>query len=516
EPLYFTQDPEETIIDLNTLTIEWQTNAESETRLLYGTTPSYELGDIELTEMTTEHLIELSDLQAATVYYVAAVSSDGVNMTPVKEWVVCTKSESTGTIDVFFNHPVNTSVATETEAIYNPDFTGLYVEYIESATQTLDIAMYDWHEIPSALIDAINTAHAQGILVRIVTDSEIENTALADLASALPVVFGTDEGIMHDKFLIIDVDLITAKVVGGSTNWTDSNLGWDFNNIVTIEDQSLARAYTLEFNEMFGSSDGTPNPLFSRFGAEKLDNTPHKFEIGEIPVELYFSPSDGATAQMVEHLHAAESRIDFGIMVFTENSLGNSMLAAHNSVEVSGIIDYVEFNGSEFNLLVDGGVDVLDYMNEDGTQWPDGPVFHHKYCMIDHAVEDENPILITGSHNWSASAENINDENTLIIFDHSLANQFYQEYTQRRQEQLDLSIETAQYSQVQAFPNPIQDVLNIDSKTSVSYVVQALNGKTVAIGFLEVGTNQIDLSVLETGMYFLSLESGQNLKLIKN
>ncbi|MGB0424117.1 MAG: phospholipase D-like domain-containing protein, partial [Flavobacteriales bacterium] len=203
-------------------------------------------------------------------------------------------------------------------------------------------------------------------------------------------------------------------------------------------------------------------------------------------------------------------------MVFTENSLGNSMLAAHNSVEVSGIIDYVEFNGSEFNLLVDGGVDVLDYMNEDGTQWPDGPVFHHKYCMIDHAVEDENPILITGSHNWSASAENINDENTLIIFDHSLANQFYQEYTQRRQEQLDLSIETAQYSQVQAFPNPIQDVLNIDSKTSVSYVVQALNGKTVAIGFLEVGTNQIDLSVLETGMYFLSLESGQNLKLIKN
>ncbi|MGB0424813.1 MAG: phospholipase D-like domain-containing protein, partial [Flavobacteriales bacterium] len=235
EPLYFTQDPEETIIDVNTLTIEWQTNAESETRLLYGTTPSYELGDIELTEMTTEHLIELSDLQAATVYYVAAVSSDGVNMTPVKEWVVCTKSESTGTIDVFFNHPVNTSVATETEAIYNPDFTGLYVEYIESATQTLDIAMYDWHEIPSALIDAINTAHAQGILVRIVTDSEIENTALADLASALPVVFGTDEGIMHDKFLIIDVDLITAKVVGGSTNWTDSNLGWDFNNIVTIE-----------------------------------------------------------------------------------------------------------------------------------------------------------------------------------------------------------------------------------------------------------------------------------------
>ncbi|MCP4075596.1 MAG: hypothetical protein GY744_05380, partial [Gammaproteobacteria bacterium] len=41
-----------------------------------------------------------------------------------------------------------------------------------------------------------------------------------------------------------------------------------------------------------------------------------------------------------------------------------------------------------------------------------------------------NPVAITGSHNWSASAESINDENTLIVYDANIANQFHQEFYQ--------------------------------------------------------------------------------------
>jgi glucuronoarabinoxylan endo-1,4-beta-xylanase len=41
------------------------------------------------------------------------------------------------------------------------------------------------------------------------------------------------------------------------------------------------------------------------------------------------------------------------------------------------------------------------------------------------------PVTVTGSHNWSNSAENSNNENTLIIHDHPVANQFLQEFSAR-------------------------------------------------------------------------------------
>jgi phosphatidylserine/phosphatidylglycerophosphate/cardiolipin synthase-like enzyme len=47
---------------------------------------------------------------------------------------------------------------------------------------------------------------------------------------------------------------------------------------------------------------------------------------------------------------------------------------------------------------------------------------HHKVIIID----DE--ILITGSYNFSNSAENKNDENTLIIHDKTIAGLYLEEF----------------------------------------------------------------------------------------
>ncbi len=37
-------------------------------------------------------------------------------------------------------------------------------------------------------------------------------------------------------------------------------------------------------------------------------------------------------------------------------------------------------------------------------------------------------MVITGSHNWSSSAENVNDENTVIVHDPRVANLYHQEF----------------------------------------------------------------------------------------
>jgi hypothetical protein len=41
-------------------------------------------------------------------------------------------------------------------------------------------------------------------------------------------------------------------------NWTNTNINNDLNNLLFIQDQSLARAYTLELEEMWGSAGDTP------------------------------------------------------------------------------------------------------------------------------------------------------------------------------------------------------------------------------------------------------------------
>jgi hypothetical protein len=58
-------------------------------------------------------------------------------------------------------------------------------------------------------------------------------------------------------------------------------------------------------------------------------------------------------------------------------------------------------------------------------------IMHHKYAIVDQSDADSDPVVITGSHNWSNSAQFRNDENTLIIHSQDLANQYYQEFVNR-------------------------------------------------------------------------------------
>jgi hypothetical protein len=51
---------------------------------------------------------------------------------------------------------------------------------------------------------------------------------------------------------------------------------------------------------------------------------------------------------------------------------------------------------------------------------------HHKFAVIDAGGSD--PTVILGSYNWTDSGAYANDENTLIIHDHELAQAYYAEW----------------------------------------------------------------------------------------
>ena len=46
--------------------------------------------------------------------------------------------------------------------------------------------------------------------------------------------------------------------------------------------------------------------------------------------------------------------------------------------------------------------------------------------IVDQDAPSSDPLVFTGSHNWSAAADNDNDENTLVIHDATIANIYYQ------------------------------------------------------------------------------------------
>ena len=70
--------------------------------------------------------------------------------------------------------------------------------------------------------------------------------------------------------------------------------------------------------------------------------------------------------------------------------------------------------GSEFETLTGGGLDV----RLDGNPFN----MHHKFLIIDRQT------VVTGSYNFTFSAEEHNDENLLVIHDREIAGTFGDEF----------------------------------------------------------------------------------------
>ena len=66
---------------------------------------------------------------------------------------------------------------------------------------------------------------------------------------------------------------------------------------------------------------------------------------------------------------------------------------------------------------------------------------YHTHTIVVGLVKDanysnDNPAVLTGSHNWSTNAEDNSDENTMIIYDQTIANIYLQEFEKRWNEYL--------------------------------------------------------------------------------
>lgn len=397
--------------------------------------------DIQDLNYTDKHTYVFSSGLPGKIYKADFVFTDNEGNSEKHQACYATQSSSTGKITVYFNHQVNTNVATTQNAIYlNKAVDDTLINYINRADSTIDIAIYN-SDGPSTsssnplsdIAQALNNAYSRGVKIRIVYNQDTQNDMLSLLNSNIPKQISPvpdfTYGLMHNKFVVIDAnatDQNTSYVWTGSCNWTRTQINSDKNNVIIIQDQSLAQAYKLEFEEMWGSTGITPNSTVAKFGPFKTDNTPHYFNIGGRNVESYFSPSDGTTQKIINVLNSANSDIEIATMSPTRDDIRDAIVNKYNGGlhAIHVLEDDGSYTGDDFTTYqstLPSGQAVL---------WsPQSYTMHHKFCIVDEHLTASDPIVLTGSHNWSSSAQSKNDENTLVVHDSTIANLYYQAFT---------------------------------------------------------------------------------------
>jgi len=279
-------------------------------------------------------------------------------------------------------------------------------EAIDQARFQVDAAVYDlnlW-----SIRDALIAAHRRGVSVRVVVESGHldEDEVQSLIETGIPVVDDQNDGLMHNKFVVID----GAHVWSGSMNLTVNGVYKNNNNLIYLRSSRLAENYTHEFEEMFTKHF---------FGSQVVEDTPHPLiDLNGSHIETYFSPDDGTAQRIVELIQNAKESIYFLAFSFTSDSIAEAMLEqSYNGVAVAGVFDegqYYSNVGTEFDHFYEAGLDV----RLDGNS----ARMHHKLIIID------GEIVITGSYNFSASAEGRNDENTLIIHNPDIALKYIAEF----------------------------------------------------------------------------------------
>ena len=126
--------------------------------------------------------------------------------------------------------------------------------------------------------------------------------------------------------------------------------------------------------------------------------------------KVYFSPNGGCQEAIISEINRAHKSIDIAMFSFTSREIANALIEAkqrHLKIRITLNIDQIKDPYSKCKFLVSKGINVKFHMGQG--------LMHNKFAVID------NLVVLTGSFNWTNTAEKKNAENLLIIKDRELA-----------------------------------------------------------------------------------------------
>lgn len=324
-----------------------------------------------------------------------------------------TTVSGTSRFDLYFTQP-GVSAVTGVDPILDDDLAAL----IASATTSVDLALFDFDR-PN-IVAAVVAAHARGVAVRMVGDGDnVAEAGYVQIAAAgIPFVNRRPgDAIMHDKFVVVD----GRTVWFGSANGSDNDVLRNNNNALILENADLAAAFTAEFTEMYTNGHFGPAKLATARTTSAI--------IDGVKVEYYFGPHDALMNRLFAKLDTAQTSVRFMIFTFSRADLKDRLLEKKNAgVKVYGVFDQLQA-GQTFSMddpLAAAGVPTwIDGNNNIGGNG--GGILHHKVMIIDGETNSD-PLVITGSFNWTTAADNDNDEDLVVLHSDVLARAYIEEW----------------------------------------------------------------------------------------
>lgn len=334
-----------------------------------------------------------------------------------------------GRTDVYFNDP-----GSRLDQIWHPDIVEIMIDMVDNSEQTIELAVMGFTYPP--VVEAFVRAYDRGVKIKMVGDAEhLYNYGYERFRDRhIPMTVGNAPHIMHDKFMVVDDRFVFAS----TANWSQTDLKHNSNNFVVIDSPEVAKDFQAEHEQMF---DGV-------FGHNKVEIENGRFyQVGDTMVEVWFAPNEDVSGRMLELVRGAQDSVWFTIFAFTKDQVGGEYIAKQEewirsgrldpnnlpddkSVGVWGVIDQSQLHSNgqyheAYRLLaaeVPMRMDGNDASRQPGDYQAGGGRLHSKTMVID--PDGENPIVISGSFNWSASATQSNDEYLMVFHGKRVAQEF--------------------------------------------------------------------------------------------
>ena len=134
-------------------------------------------------------------------------------------------------------------------------------------------------------------------------------------------------------------------------------------------------------------------------------------------IEVYFSPNGGCQQAVVSEIGQATQTIDVAMYYLSSKEIARALIKAHEkNVRVRIVLDQGQEieSVSKSGYFIRHGIEVRYHLGFG--------LMHNKFAVID------GKSLITGSFNWTSTAEESNEENLLIISDASVIEKFEERF----------------------------------------------------------------------------------------
>lgn len=371
-------------------------------------------------------------------------------------------------IKVYFNEAADKQVALPNNPANDlSDMIQILVNRIDSANYSVDLAAYDLQNM--RIGTALAQAARRGVRVRVVTDVIHRNHAprftqpMWDTLRAAGIYSLDDSGTcyrpdgtidslpkklpnsganMHHKFAVIDglsSDPDDYYTWTGTMNLTYTG-PWNTNSTLVVKDSGISLAYLEEFEQLWGSKTALPNPGNARFHKAKQPGSQNIHWVNNTKVEVYFSPmnydktmpsiSERITALITDYAKHDASFLAFAISPDIPISQALWERSGRGEIQLKGVIDPAFYSRYQKQGAI-WGLPEAGFASRQILPGKEVRKLHAKTLLLDanYPYPDlHHAITITGSYNFSKSAETINDENCLIIHDNIITNQYYQDF----------------------------------------------------------------------------------------